>query len=57
MDLKLAGDVVAEPGCFGLTSLGNKLISTKRILPPQPFTYAVANQGAPDEGASDPESA
>ena len=54
-DLKLAGDVVAEPCCFGLASLGNKLISTKRILPPQPSTYVVANQGTPDEAASDPE--
>ena len=43
-----------KPWCFGLASLGNKLISTKRILPPQPLTYAVANQGAPDEAASDP---
>ena len=55
-DLKLAGDVVAEPWCFGLASLGSKLISTKRILPPQPVTYAMANQGTPDEAASDPES-
>ena len=55
-DLKLAGDVVAEPWCFGLASLGSKLISTKRILPPRPVTYAVANQGTPDEAASDPES-
>ena len=55
-DLKLAGEVVAEPWCFGLASLGSKLISTKRILPPQPVTYAVANQGTPDEAASDPES-
>ena len=47
---------VAEPWCFGLASLGNKLMSTKRILPPQPLTYAVANQGTPDEAASDPES-
>ena len=53
-DLKLAGDVVAEPWCFGLASLGSKLVSTKRILPPQPLTYAVANQGTPDEAASDP---
>ena len=36
--------------------MGSKLISTKRILPPQPVTYAVANQGTPDEAASDPES-
>jgi len=51
-DLKLAGDVVAEPWCFGLA----KLVSTKRFLPPQPLTYyAVANQGTPDEAASDPE--
>ena len=56
-DLKLAGEVVAEPWCFGLAGLGNKLVSTKRILPPQPLTYAVANQGTPDEAASDPESA
>ena len=53
-DLKLAGEVVAEPWCFGLASLGSKLVSTKRILPPQPLTYAVANQGTPDEAASDP---
>ena len=53
-DLKLAGDVVAEPRCFGLASLGSKLVSTKHILPPQPLTYAVANQGTPDEAASDP---
>ena len=53
--LKLAGDVVAEPWCFGLASLGRKLVSTKRILPPQPLTYAVASQGTPDEAASDPE--
>ena len=56
-DLKLAGDVVAEPWCFGLASLGRKLISTKRIIPPQPLTYVpVANEGTPDEAASDPES-
>ena len=53
-DLKLAGEVVAEPWCFGLASLGSKLVSTKRILPPQPLTYGVANQGTPDEAASDP---
>ena len=53
-DLKLAGDVVAEPWCFGLASLGSKLVSTKRILPPQPLTYAVANQGTPDEAAFRP---
>ena len=33
-----------------------KLVSTKRILPPQPLTNAVANQGTPDEAASDTES-
>ena len=44
-DLKLAGDVVAEPWCFGLASLGSKLVSTKRILPPQPLTNAVASPG------------
>eukprot|EP00434_Breviolum_minutum_P041002 symbB.v1.2.036458.t1/scaffold5151.1/size30365/2 len=56
-DLKLAGDVVAEPWCFGLASLGRNLISTKRIIPPQPLTYVpVANEGTPDEAASDPES-
>ena len=30
-DLKLAGDVTAEPWNFGLASLGNKLLSSKRI--------------------------
>ena len=55
MGPQVAGDVVAEPWCFGLASLGSKLVSTKRILPPQPLTYAVANPGTPDEAASDPE--
>ena len=31
-DLKLAGDVVAEPWCFGLASLGSKLVSTLPYL-------------------------
>ena len=53
-DLKLAGEVTAEPWNFGLASLGNKLLSSKRILPPQ--VYPVANVGTPDEAASDPES-
>ena len=55
-DLELAGDVTAEPWCFGLASLGNKLLSSKRIMPPQVKTYPIANAGTPDEAASDPES-
>ena len=53
-DLKLTGDVTAEPWNFGLASLGNKLLSSKRILPPQ--VYPVGNVGTPDEAASDPDS-
>ena len=55
-DLKLAGDVTAQPWCFGLASLGNKLLSSKRILPPQVKTFPIANAGARDEAASDPDS-
>ena len=55
-DLKLAGDVTAEPWCFGLASLGNKLLSSKRIMPSQVKTYPIANAGTPDAAASDPES-
>ena len=53
-DLKLAGDVTAEPWNFGLASLENKLLSSKRLLPPQ--VYPVGNVGTPDEAASDPDS-
>ena len=31
--LKFARDVTEEPWCFGLASLGNKLLSSKRIMP------------------------
>ncbi len=55
-DLKLAGDVTAEPWRFGLASFVNKLLSSKRIMPPQVKTYPIANAGTPDEAASDPES-
>ena len=44
-DLKLAGDVTAEPWCFGLASLGNMLLSSKTIMPPQGRTYPIANAG------------
>ena len=46
-DLEFAGDVLTE---LGVASLGSKLVSTKRILPPQ--LYAVADQGTPDEAAT-----
>ncbi len=54
--LKLAGDVTAEPRCFGLASLGNKLINSKRISAPKVLTYALDGFGTPDEAASDPPS-
>ena len=53
-DLKLAGDVLAEPWCFGFARLGNELVSTKGIVPP--LTCAAADQHTPDKAASDPDS-
>ena len=55
-DLKLAGDVSAEPWCFGLANIGNKLINSKRISAPKVLTYALDGAGTPDEAASDPPS-
>ena len=55
-DLKLAGDVTAEPWCFGLANLGSKLINSKRVSAPEVLTYALDGAGTPDEAASDPPS-
>ena len=55
-DLTRAGDVSAEPWCFGLANLGSKPSNSKRVAAPKLLTYALDGAGTPDEAASDPPS-